>query len=414
MDTNRIKILLQKYKAGEATTEEQLLLENWYARESMLQMQNPEMEDYLRIKNEMWVNMEQQMPVERRIIRLWTRIAAVAAAVALIVLGVYFFNAPSRHPDDRRDLSNYANDDIAPGKNGATITLASGKVIELSDAKSGVIIGDDKVAYNDNTVISSDPLSSRANAKDLVASTAKGQTYEFILPDGTKVWLNAASTLRIPSDFSGAESRKVELTGEAYFEVAKNKKRPFIVKSLGQEVTVLGTHFNINAYADEPSVKTTLLEGSVSVSSFQPSPSSRRGERSLNYASGKALTAQELRSKMSQGAIILKPNEQATLDKDFRIQVQQVQEAERAMAWRKVQGKPGDFYFQNEDLESLMRTVARWYDVEVVYQFKYKRSDKVFAGAVSRDVTLSQMMRVLALTQGFTFKIEGRRLIIMD
>ncbi|WP_316791370.1 FecR family protein [Pedobacter frigoris] len=334
------------------------------------------------------------VPSANRKIKLWPGFgmtlgmaARIAAVVGVLVFGLWFFNYRSDDlRDDLNDKNIYAND-ITPGKNGATITLASGKIIQLSGAKTGVVIGQD-LKYSDGEILrdalddkkeddKGDVLSSRVS-RDLVASTTKGQTYEFTLPDGTKVWLNAASKLQIPSNFSQGDVRKIYLDGEAYFEVTKNKKRPFVVESNGQQVEVLGTHFNINSYADEGSVKTTLLEGSVRVAT---------------------------RSAGAESSAVLKPNQQASLTND----VIKVKEAntEEVLAW-----KNGSIVFRDKTLEGLMRELARWYDVTVVYADNAPKN-VTFSGAVSRTRNISTVLERMQTTGSVKFKIEERTITVM-
>jgi transmembrane sensor len=205
-------------------------------------------------------------------------------------------------------------------------------------------------------------------------STPRGGQFEVALPDGTKVWLNAASSLRFPTAFTGKE-RDVELTGEAYFEVAKNKDLPFHVTSAGQVIEVLGTHFNINAYTDEKSIKTTLFEGSVRV-------------------------AKNLKSAM------LKPGEQSIVSNDDAntIRIADDVDADEVLAW-----KNGKFYFNDADVETVMRQVSRWYDVDIEY--KGKSSADRFTGNFTRDLNLSKTLKLLEFT-GINFKIEGRKIIV--
>jgi transmembrane sensor len=418
------------------TPEEEQELNSWYNQHLDDQVEIPH--TFVSSEEEHRVRILEAINVEigkRRTVKLWPKpapnwlrgVAVAAAAVAIIVSGLWFYS--SKYQDTSIKTERIASvNDIAPGKNGATITLANGKVIQLSDAKTGVMIGDDKLAYNDGSSVGRHPefISGSRNSKgggpdlrqddvmQMTASTARGQTYQFTLPDGTKVWLNADSKLEFPSNFVNSKTRNVKLSGEGYFEVEKDKSHPFIVVTDKQEVTVLGTHFNISSYSDESSVRTTLLEGSVKVASLREGDPSLRSGQAAQSHDEVAASRRAHRNEVVGGNVILQPNQQASLDEKFQIQVQQVVDAERAIAWRNINGKSGQFYFQNEDLESLMRKVERWYDVEVVYRFKYKRTDMNFTGAVSRDATLSQMIRLLQHTGSFTFKIEGRRLIIMD
>lgn len=325
--------------------------------------------------------------VSVRTVRLWPRIAVAAAAVAAVTLGVWFYNTSHQ---SRLDVGNpgsaqYATD-IAPGKNGATITLASGKVIQLSDKKLGVVVGKE-IKYDDGTALSGlqgHPDVKSGGGMTLTASTAKGQTYQFTLADGTKVWLNADSKLEFPSKFVNSKTRFVKLSGEGYFEVAKDKAHPFIVATDKQEVEVLGTHFNINAYKDESNIRTTLLEGSVRVGRGSPGKSGQvtpEGERS----------------------VILKPNQQSVLSASGQLQVKEVDPNE-ATAW-----KSGIFDFEDETLGELMRKVARWYNVEVEYGNKNLASLE-FTGTISRYDKVSKLLAILETTNSVHFKIEDRKI----
>ena len=315
---------------------------------------------------------------QRKSVRLWPRIAVAAAAVAAITLGtwIYMNEVASSRKALRTDA--VVMNDIAPGKNTATLTLPNGKTIKLSDAKTGVVIGDDKLAYNDGTEISGrhPELASASRPREailLIAATPRGGTYQVELPDGTKVWLNADSKISFPSQFIGKE-RKILLEGEAYFEVFKDGAHPFIVQTDKQEIEVLGTHFNVNSYEDETSVRTTLLEGSVRVST-------------------------------QNGSSILKPDQQAILNK-HGLKVEEVN-AEDVVAW-----KDGLFIFEDEPLESVMRKIARWYNVEVEYQGVDKTVR--IGGGVSKYENVSKVLKQLELTKGVHFKIEGRKIIAMQ
>lgn len=327
-------------------------------------------------------------------IKLWALIALAAAAVAAIVFGVLLFSVP-RHPDAGQDLAHAAQD-IAPGKNTATLTLANGKTITLSDSKTGVVVAASGLSYNDGTEIKDSAMNGRhselvsesrtGKATMLIASTPRGGTYQFTLPDGTRVWLNAASKISFPVQFTEA-TRKIVLSGEAYLEVAKNKTKPFIVKSSEQEVEVLGTHFNINAYGDENSTRTTLLEGSVAVTSTTPR-SKRPNERALVYP----------------GTVLL-PNQQSILTKDNQVTVKQVDPVQ-AIAW-----KNGIFDFNNTPLESIMKQVSRWYDVEVIYRDDAAKRVTI-SGAVSRYDKVSRVLKALEFTGSVKFTVEGQKIFV--
>jgi transmembrane sensor len=301
--------------------------------------------------------------------RLWPRMIGIAAAVALVVFGVYFFNYRN---DSYSDSTVLAKHDATPGTVGATLTLANGKKIKLSDAANGEIAkeagisvtktADGQLVYQ--VVDTSDELN-----KTNTLSTAKGETYRVRLPDGSLVWLNAASSLTYSTNIIEDGFRTVVLTGEAYFEVSKDKAHPFIVKSKGQEVKVLGTRFNISSYTDDNNVKTTLLEGSVQVNNM-----------------------------------LLKPNEQSVLE-NHQIRVIPV-DAEKIVAW-----KNGKFVFTSESIKSIMTKLSRWYNVEVIYNGNV--DNEVFTGSMSRYDDISKILETISFTQAVHFKIEGRRITVM-
>jgi ferric-dicitrate binding protein FerR (iron transport regulator) len=375
-------------------------------------------------------------------IKLWPRIA-VAAAVAVVIFGagLFYFGGDSRL--DPVKTATVVND-IAPGKNGATITLANGKVIQLSDSKTGVVIEDNSIKYNDGSFLSpsgregvaregngsNNPLSPEVNSGQapqgdpdmksggsmmLTASTAKGQTYQFTLPDGTKVWLNADSKLEFPSKFENARQRIVRLSGEGYFEVAKvsllspsgrdgrrPERVPFIVATDKQQVEVLGTHFNINSYPDEKETKTTLLEGSVRVAPLSAMGRDAEG-REVN---GKSATLSGRSPSLPEGerSVILKPNQQSILIGSNRLNVKEVDVGE-AVAW-----KNGEFVFENESVQSIMRKIARWYDVEVIYEGDV--ANKEIWGSVSKYEQVSKVLEMLAGAQTVDFEIRNKTIVV--
>jgi len=368
MNQTEATVLLKKYKAGTCTEEEKAKLESWY-----LQWNDEELgftaEELTTLRNEMWAAMP--VPFEHKTTRLWTKAAIAASVLIALSTGLWFYIGQQQN-DKHGIRKELLASDIPPGKNTATLTLASGKTIALSDEKSGVVINNDKLAYDDGSIVTGS--SSRADsAIILTAATPRGGTYRIILPDGSKVWLNAASSIKFSSDLDKLARRTVSLTGEAYFEVAKDKSRPFIVSTDKQEVEVLGTHFNINSYADEAVTKTTLLEGSVKVTAFNTTR-------------------------------LLSPGQQASL-KARRIAVENV-DIEDEIAW-----KNGNFVFNDEDLESIMRKISRWYDVEIYYQDRPQKPSSL--GILSRTKNLSALLKVLELSGKVHFKIEGRRIIVM-
>jgi transmembrane sensor len=303
-----------------------------------------------------------------------TWITTIAAVIALLVFSIYFLKNKNQAMDQALAYKN----DVAPGSHKAILTLANGKKINLSDAKSGIVIKASQLTYNDG--VSIDAISGK-NAGITTISTPRGGQYNIELPDGTIVALNASSTLKFPTTFLGLANRTVELEGEGYFEVAKDKKHSFIVKSVGQKVEVLGTHFNINAYKDEPVTETTLLEGSVEIYVDKIRQTSNASVHSL-----------------------LKPNQHAVLNGEI-IKIADVN-PEAMVAW-----KNGYFKFDEESIQSVMRKLSRWYDIDVSYASGLPQGK--FTGRISRSKHISQVLKLMESGKSIKFKIEGRRVIVI-
>jgi len=374
MNKQEIFELVQKYNLGQCTTEERTLLETWYLNENNLyhkELPESRMEEDLD-------DIYELLPKPDQPYKLWYRIAGTAAAIVAITIGIYFYTQQSRVMHEQITKQN----DIAPGTNKAILILANGKKLLLSDHLNGALATQNGMKISktaDGQIIYQVEDSGKfpgGDPEDLnnlnIIKTPKGGQYQVILSDGTKVWLNAASTLKYPLSFSGSNDRKVELNGEAYFEVKKDNRHPFIVRSRQQDVIVLGTHFNINSYPDEAATKTTLLEGSVSVTN--------------------GITSK-----------LLRPGQQSSVSGEILVTDVDVNQA--------VDWKNGNFYFEDENIESVMRKLARWYDIEVVYRGRIP--DFGFGGVISRNKTLSEVLKDLEMN-GIHFKIEGRRVIVMQ
>jgi transmembrane sensor len=303
------------------------------------------------------------------------RIGFAACVIGLLVL-VFL---PGLRNNSGREVAqtsinkNNPQNDVLPGRDKAILKLSDGSTIELDSAKNGAL------ANQGNTTIIKlngklNYSSSAAPVKVLynTISTPRGGKYQIELSDGSQVWLNAASSLRFPTAFKGKE-RKIEITGEAYLEVAKNTAMPFIVSINGAEIQVLGTQFNVMAYTDEPSLKTTLVEGSVKF--------------------------------VSNGLTnILKPRQQSQLLKNGQVKLVNDIDVEEVLAW-----KNGFFHFQAVDIGTVMRQLSRWYDVEVVYN---KHTDDLFYAEIPRNTKLSDVLKALELTGKIHFEIETGRIIV--
>ena len=316
----------------------------------------------------------------------------IAAALVLSAAGTWFYYSlrPMNQGINTAAISLPAPGDITPGADKAVLTLADGTTIVLDSTASGELAsqGNTKVIKLDSGQLTYN--SSRQNSGEVLYNTVRtprGGRYQLLLSDGSRVWLNAASSIRFPTVFSGKE-RKVEMTGEAYFEVAKKPSQPFkvnIVPGSGgverMEVEVLGTHFNINAYSDEPDIKTTLLEGSVKIKNRQGG---------------------ETRS------LLLKPGEQAQAahksGADFRIE--QGVDVDEIVAW-----KNGYFVFNGRNIKSIMREISLWYDVDVIYHGPV--STETFSGIVSRKSNISQVIKIMQ-EGGLKFKIEGKKITVIQ
>ncbi len=323
-------------------------------------------------------------PVTWRIKRMnWPRIVVAASITVIFSMGIYYYSSVQFSLGKR---GNLILNDVPPGKNSATLTLSNGRKILLSGAVKGHIADESGVSISrtaDEEIIYTVKDAGGHGVPDMnTLSTANGQQYQVRLPDSTRVWLNAASSLKYPVSFASLKERKVELSGEGYFEVSKDKAHPFIVKTAKQEVKVLGTHFNINSYADENEVKTTLLEGSVQVMPFSAA------------------------AFKTQAPIILKPGERSGLTAtDIQVSLADI---ETELAW-----KNGDFIFNNEDLESIMRKVGKWYNVQFMYNKKTFQNLRIW-GKVSRSKNISSVLEALELTGKVKFKVEGRRITVIE
>jgi ferric-dicitrate binding protein FerR (iron transport regulator) len=309
--------------------------------------------------------------------KLWPRIA-VAASIALVVtIGGYFYYN-TQHTNIKQ--TNTAVTDVAPGKQGATLTLANGEKIRLSEASNGELAKQQGVVVSKTTngqliyeIKESTQGENNLNAINTL-TTAKGETYQVRLPDGSLVWLNAASSLTYSANLIESGKRRVRLDGEGYFEIAKDKAHPFVVQTDKQEVEVLGTHFNVNAYADENNVKTTLIEGSVRI--IIP----------------------------SKGGVVLTPGHQAILGANKEIKVEEI-DAQTAVAW-----KNGEFVFERENIKSIMRKLARWYNVDVIYEGDVEK--KALWGSISKYSNVSKVLEMLSGTGAVAFEIRGNKIIV--
>ncbi|MEO6684993.1 MAG: FecR domain-containing protein [Dyadobacter sp.] len=326
---------------------------------------------------------------ETGIISLWWNFRRFAAAAVFVLIGFGGYYIVTHKSGSKTEIvSEVVSADAAPGGNKAMLTLSDGSVINLNEAGDGQIASQSGIKINKVTdgqlvygkqMKGEDQVSNKSGIYNQITTPKAGQ-YQISLSDGTKVWLNSLSSIRFPAVFTG-EERKVEITGEVYFEVASmslnNKRVPFRVVSNNQMIEVIGTHFNVNSYRDESVVKTTLLEGSVKVSTI---------------ANG----------KVSLETVKLKPGEQSIVKpKQAVISVEKV-DTESAVAWQK-----GYFKFKDTDIQEVMRQLSRWYDLDVVYSGPLPQDQ--FTGYVSKKVAVSSVLNILEEGGGVKFTIKNKK-----
>lgn len=382
--------LIFKYLKGELTAEESLILQKWKEEsrvnselfetltnrqriEEGLTAFNEASESKTRVKQKLENSLFHQSQL--RMLKItWFRYAAVI--IILFGIGSYLWNRNLRVETQGSKIvqTDTVAKDILAGSNRAILTLSDGRKVELTE--NTVQIGESGI-----NIQNSDGRLTYGKADQVVFNTMtipRGGQYQVVLPDGTVVWLNSGSSLRYPTLFTGSE-RMVEISGEAYFEVMKNAGKPFKVKinltnGEGGEVEVLGTHFNINAYNDEPVIKTTLFEGSVKVNRAGRSSYIKPGQQFQSGSSGQMKTV-----------------DNANL--------------EEVIAW-----KEGRFQFENADIHYVMRQLARWYDIDVSYNGNIS---KHFDGTITRSSNLLNVLNILELTGEVNFKVEGKKVLVM-
>jgi ferric-dicitrate binding protein FerR (iron transport regulator) len=367
--------LLNKYREGTATEEEIDLLLSWVQNLETEWQPGFTTDDLQAVKEEMWLHLLTKDKKTGQI-KLWPRIAAAASILLFLSVGGYFL---FRKQQNQQTAQNQQYD-IVPASNRATLTLANGQKIILTKGLSGKLAqqGNSLVQVNSGNAITYTVSVSKSNSDTPVQyntlSTVSGEQspYPLVLADGTKVWLNAESSITFPTSFTGKE-RMVKITGEAYFEVVHNAVQPFKVTARGETIEDIGTHFNINAYNDEPSVNTTLLEGSVKVST---------GSQNVTLIPGQ----QSLLSSMSN-----------------KISIKNA-DIEDVTAW-----KDGYFAYNKANINTVMRQFARWYNVNVTYEGAIPTT--MITGKVHRNVNASQALKILTYLD-IHYRIDRNKIII--
>jgi len=391
MQKEEVQKLVEKYLHNTANAEETEKLFQWYRTEVKTDSEwnLDDQEDEEKLKSFIFSQIEIPDFTDKQFTpqRKYYSLAAAASILIFLATGLYFFlktDDLKTSPIPVKVAAKPIVEDIQPGGVKAILTLSDGKKIVLDDSQNGVLINQGGIKIHKNsqgiieyTLIESSNEKSINERKEIqtvyhTIQTPVGGKFQLNLADGSKVWLNSASSLRFPVFFTG-NTREVELKGEAYFEVSKNEDKKFSVRSGNQTVEVLGTHFNINAYSDEPSITTTLIEGAVRVI--------------------------ELNSKKSQ---ILKPGEQSKVDRDIRIQRKDTQ---AEVAW-----KDGYFYFENANIETVMRQLGRWYGITARYESELPEHH--FEGAIATNLTLLEVLEILQKSN-IHFRLEGKEVVVM-
>ena len=363
MDKSQINELLDKLATGSFTPVEEQQTLNYIHKFNSNGPTGLTDESFFKAEAEMWQVIDRNSKPNHF---SWFRNFAAAAAVVIVfAAGFYYYNSSNL---EGAKLVSYTKD-IPAGKEGATLTLGNGKKITISEAAVGMLVDDQDITITktaDGMIVYKVKSSDRTVTAYNTLETSNGEQSKIILPDNSKVFLNAGSSIRYPASFSHLTERQVELSGEAYFEISKDKAHPFIVKTKKQDVKVLGTHFNINSYSNEHATKTTLLEGSVLI----------------------------------DNKYVLKPGDLAINDND-KLDVVPA-DTDLELAW-----KNNDFYFRETAMERVMKQIERWYDIKVEYADPRLKSISI-NGLISRSKPLSIVLERLGAAGQMRFKINGR------
>lgn len=380
MNQEELLSLLKRYKDGTCTGAEKAALEKWFSERSEAgEWRWASDEERLSVRQLMHDRITSRLFPQEKKSRVTLKRIAIAAAVLICcsIVARLYVNSPSDDPVERF----YTEEAVEPGKQAALLTLADGSTLRLDQIGVGTLLhgnGLEIKKMEEGELLYKVTEGIRADRDGHIAtntiSIPRGGQYRLTLPDGTKVWLNSATTLAYPTVFRGNE-RTVTLTGEAYFEVAKNDKQPFKVQANGTEIDVTGTHFNVTAYKDEPRVVTTLVEGRVTVSKNEVSVALTPGTQAVT-----ARYSDHIATK--------------SVDTDY------------ALAWIN-----GDFLFEDQDIQAIMKNIARWYNVDVT--FNGKPSTKTFGGTYTRSKGLEELLKHLESLSDIRFELKERRIIVM-
>ncbi|WP_345949680.1 FecR domain-containing protein [Mucilaginibacter sp. PAMB04274] len=373
-EKNTPEKLIQKYAEGTCNEQERAIVESWHLYDLSESTVEPSAQSINEAHSRGRQAVIAHLQANRSVRKLLPQILAAASVLIFLGIGAFFLFANYNAATIEKKLSA-----IKPGSNQAILTLANGQQINLTNAENRklAVQGSKRIKQAADGFLTYQLNSTDVNDNTVEynsINTPVGGQYHLTLADGTNVWLNASSSIKFPTIFKGTE-RKVEVAGEVYFEVAHNAAKPFKVVTDKQVIEVLGTHFNVNAYPDEANIKTTLLEGSVKVSA-------------------------------NDASTIIKPGQQSVLH-EGRLNVNKAVDLDEAIAW-----KNGYFQFNDERIESVMRKLSRWYNIDMQYQGE--PLNEGFSGTISRSKNISQVLKMLERTKAVHYKIEGRRVTIIQ
>ncbi|TCD28716.1 FecR family protein [Pedobacter psychrodurus] len=373
-----IERLAHRYRQGTLNAEERVDFEAWYDLQNQkeLDLSNSELDSAEQLKKKLLEGIVSRLDFHsvqprRSLHRLWPRIGIAAAVIIGFGSALIYFAGRERHNGEIT-----AENDIAPGRASATLTLADGRKISIGEVQTGKIADQSGVIItkmSDGQIFYQYSGANKSALGYNMLETSKGEQTTIRLPDGSLVYLNAASSIKFPASFAGLKKRTVEFSGEGYFEIAKDKMHPFIVNTGAEQIEVLGTHFNINSYPEEPVAKTTLLEGSI-----------------------KLITDHK--------SILLSPGEQGVL-KNGELTIRPI-DTEEIVAW-----KNNEFLFKDDDFRTNMRKIARWYDLEIIYEEDAPHELRL-GGFLSRTRKLSAVIRLLENTGNVHFRLSGKKLYV--
>ena len=381
-ENKRYSELAEKWLKGTITQEEMNEFSEWYDNLDYEVLNIPEgfagSEEELHNRMLLAIKKRRKEPL-RNVYLTRTSFVKLTVAAALIIastLSVLYIKTKDASQEENNSITGVSKrDTILPGRNKAILILGDGSEVLLDTVTSGAIAEnvDARVVKLDDGELSYSVLADiNAPVSFNTLSTPRGGQYAITLVDGTRVWLNSSSSLRFPTSFRDPE-RTVELSGEAYFEVAQNREKPFTVKVNDVAVKALGTHFNIMAYKDEATINTTLMEGSVAVSKWKET-------------------------------VRLNPGQQAQISENGKIGIVKNADIEQAIAW-----KNGFFNFSGSDIETTMRQIARWYNIEVIYESKITEH---FNGTILRNASIERVLRMLEFTGVVSFEMQGRKIFV--